>query len=167
MMLACVSCTTVPKNGAMLADSVTLGIQRMESQTEAMIETLAAVERNVLDERWEELYRRSEALFREKSQIPSNVTLDETQRIAVATLSARARDTILAVIADKEVELKSQSLKNANQVIEANRAVRDYLMSVEDLDAARQRTNKTLAELSGLDVSKLVNTTQNALKKLP
>lgn len=165
--LAAVSCTKVPQNGAMLADSVTLGIQRMEGQTEAMITALANVERSALDERWEEIYRSSEAKYREKSQLPAATALNEDQRIAVATIAAAAREEILSTIAAKEAELKAQSLQNARQVIEANRAVRDYLMSLQDLDEARAKADKTIAELTGIEVSKLVDTTDRALQQLP
>ena len=150
----------------MLSASVTQGIQRMEGQTEAMIEALANVERAVLDEGWENMYRSCEAKYRAKNALAADVALSEEQRIQIATIAAAAREQILALIAAKEAELKAQTQKNGQHVIDANHVVQEYLLSLQELDAARSKAEKSIADLTGIEVDKLSRTTERALQKL-
>lgn len=166
-MLTVAGCTKVPENGAMLSASVTIGIQRMAGQTEAMISALAAVERAILDEGWEHIYRKAEAGYRKKHALDAQVQLNKEQRIAIATIAAASRDEILTQIAGKEAELKAQSQSSAQHVIEANRAVQEYLVSLQGLDASRAKAEKTISSVTGIDVDKLVNAGKKALAKLP
>jgi len=160
-------CTKVPENGAMLSATVTVGIQRMEGQTETMITALADGERAILDERWEEIYKSSESKYRTQNSLTVDGELSQNQRIEVATIAASSREQILGHIAAKETELKAQAQENAKHVIDANHAVQDYLLSLQVLDAARVRAEETIAEVSGTDVDTLMKTSKRAMKDLP
>lgn len=161
-----VACASTPKNGALLASQVTVGIHRMEAETEAMITALGNIERAVLSEAWEELYRSSEAKYRAQEGLPPNAPLTEEQRIDVATVAAKVREDVLVAIADKEQSLKASARENARRVTELNQTVEAYLMSLEELEAAKAKAKGLVAQITGIDVASLVNESKRALDKL-
>lgn len=159
-------CTKVPQNGAMLSASVTLGIERMEAQTEAVIKALADTERGILDEKWETIYRSCESKYRKKYDLAATSPLSPDQQFEVATIAVGARDKILMTIAKEESELSARAQTNAKHVIDANRAVQEYLLSLQELDAARRNAEHTVTDLTGIELGKLVKTSEQVARVL-
>ena len=159
-------CSSIPENGAALNSQVSVGISRMHSQTEAIITALAEIERGILDENWEEIYRRSEEKYRRDERIAENIPLTQEQAIDIATIAAAVRENVLNDISSKEAELKDASRRNADTVIELNETVTNYLLSLQSLEEAKSNATELLTEITGVDVSGLVNLSRRAIDRI-
>ncbi|MCK8600106.1 hypothetical protein [Desulfoferrobacter suflitae] len=165
--ILCAGCARVPKNAALLSSSVNGGITRLQAENEKVIRALGDVERGILDEKWEDIYRSAEKKYRSEMVITSSECLTEEQRLDITTIAAAAREEILAQIAAKEEELINDSRKNAQLVIGMNSKVQAYLLSLERLDASRHEISDLFNEITGVDPSLIVGTVEKALVLAP
>jgi hypothetical protein len=158
------SCASIPKDAVILTGQVSVGIERMQAQTEIIIGVVGDIERAMLDERWEGIYHGAEAQYLQKHQVPSGAALTQDQRNDIAVAASSVREDILAAIASKEKELIQASRDNAAQVIEINTVVERYMLSLEKIEASRQKTKDLLDKITGVPLGSLVGIVEAKLK---
>ena len=160
-------CASIPKNGAQLNSQVSLGIQRYQQEVESIIKTLGDVQRAILDEKWEEIYRKAEHKYRNEQGLDPASPLSQEQRIDVATIASGHREDILKEIEVLESELINKTRKNSFTLIEVNDHVTSYLLSLQKLDAAKQDITNKISSLVGIDIKALTKVAMAAIDKLP
>jgi len=153
--LALTGCASIPKNGAVLSARVSQGIERNQTETEKIIHALADVERAVLDERWEEMFKKVEDLYRQKHNIAADAPLNFEQRLAVAENATAVRERLRAEIAAIENTLLEQSRANSQKLVEMNNVVTDYLLSLKNLQEANEAMTGLVSQITGIDLTKL------------
>jgi len=148
-------CTTIPKNGALLSAKLTEGIQRNQAETEKIITALAATQRAILDEQWDDLYVKVESAYLEKNGIGDSASLTQDQRSTLAANMSKVWEDLSGAIDAKEAELIAQSRENTAQLIAMNESVQMYLLSVEKLDVTRTAIAGRVSAITGLDLNGL------------
>lgn len=156
--LLLIGCASIPKGSSYVSLKVTEGIQRIQTENEKIIKALADTERAILDEKWDDIYAKTEKKYMEKYKIsdPSQFTHDDRRKIAAN--AALARETILKEIAKKENELIEKSRSNSDTVIMMNDEVVRYLNSLENIKETRNRINNMFDKFTGIDISNLQGT---------
>ena len=157
-------CPSIPEGAAALSEQVGVGIERMQEENEKVIRALADVQRGIVDEAWERMYRDAEAQYRHDEGLAAGDVLTEEHRIDVATAAAGLKDDLLAEIKAKEDALLVQSQQNAQQVKALNDTVQDYLVSLEQFRAAREKARELVEQIVGVDVSELGEAAKKALE---
>jgi len=159
-------CVAVPKDSARLSVRVTDGINRLQEQTEAIIKTVGNIERGILDEKWEEIYRKTEEAYRRKKSLATDAALSAEDRLNIATNAAAVREKILSEIAATEDKLIKTSRSNTASVVGMNEEVTKYLLSIQKLDEANKAMMDLLKQVSGVDVRELLGKAKNSVGKL-
>ena len=158
-LAACVfltsGCTTVPRNGALLAAKVGEGIQRNQTETEKVIAALAATQRAILDEEWDNLYVKVETGYMGKNGITEGAALTQDDRNNIAANMSKVWEELSDAIDAKEQELVAQSRVNTAALVEMNETVQRYLLSAEKLDESRTAIVGKLSAITGVDFSGL------------
>ncbi|WP_299834046.1 hypothetical protein [uncultured Tenacibaculum sp.] len=162
--LLIISCATIPKNASVLSASVTQGIERLQTENEKIIKSLADVERAILDESWEDIYNTFESKYRTKYNIASGTILTKNQTIDIATGAAAVREDLLKAISDKENALVLKSKENSQKVISINQEIQNYLLSLKKYDEANQQVNNLTTKIIGVNPSKILGTIDNNLQ---
>ncbi|WP_430409279.1 hypothetical protein [Kordia sp.] len=158
------SCATIPKNASVLSSSVTQGIERLQSENEKVIKALADVERAILDESWDSIYNKIEAKYRTKNNIANGTSLTRDQTIDIATGAAAVREELLLTIATKERTLILKSKENSQEVININKEVQNYLLSLEKYDEATTQVNALTKKIIGIDPSQVLGTVNDNIQ---
>lgn len=159
-------CASIPENAALLNQRVADGIERNQAETDAIIATLAEVERAVLDRHWDELYQRIETAYLAKHGIADASALDHDQRRAIAATAADAHFRIRDAIDAKETELRNRTRANTQTLVDLNGEVTKYLASVHDLDTAEAAVAQRLGELTGVDIHELLGIARDIIESL-
>lgn len=157
-------CLSVPKNASILSASVNQGIEKMQIECEAIIKTLGDVERGVLDEDWEDIYRKVEQKYKAAYSLADDHVFTEDERIDIATGAAAVREDLLKVIQDKENELIAKTRENSYKVIEINKEVQNYLLSIEKHDKATSEISRLTQSLTGIDPKGIIGTVGNNIQ---
>jgi len=148
-------CSTIPKNGALLAGKLTEGIERNQRETEKIITALADTQRAILGEKWKSIYQRVETAYMEKHAVADGKELSEDQRRAIATQSGNVWEKLRGDIDAVEANLIKQSRANTAQLVEINSTIQKYLLSLEKLDESRNAVVGKLQEVTGVNLSSL------------
>ena len=159
-------CASIPRGTSFISLKVTEGIQRIQTENEKIIKALANTERAILDEKWDNIYAKTEKKYIEKHKIsdPSQFTLDDRRKIAAN--AALARETILNEIVKKENELIEKSRSNSDTVIKMNDEVIRYLNSLDNIKETRNRINGIFNQLIGVDILTLQGTVLREMNTL-
>jgi len=153
-----VSCASIPKNASVLNSSVTQGIERLQAENENIIKALADIERAILDEDWDNIYNSVESKYRTKYNISNGTALSRDQTIDIATGAAAVREALLKSISDKESALILKSKENSQLVINMNKEVQNYLLSLEKYDKATEEVNALTKRIIGINPSEILGT---------
>lgn len=145
-------CTTIPKNGALLSAQVTEGILRNQAETEKIIAALAATQREILDEKWDDLYVKVEAAYMRRNSVSDPAALTQDDRSSIAANMSKVWEDLSAEISAKETELVAKSRENSAQLVAMNESVQRYLLSVENLDETRSAIAGHVSAIIGLDL---------------
>lgn len=86
-----------------MCENISVGISKNQLQVEQIINTLSEVETNILDEKWEEIYRNSEKSYLQNKGVKDDSNLSIMDRINIATIAATLRENILNKINDKKM----------------------------------------------------------------
>ncbi len=149
-----VGCTNVAKNGALLNQSVSDGIQSYQMEVEKIIVALGNTERTVLDNNWDTIYAKVEKKYATKHSIDvTNMT--HVERRKIAAIAAQAYFSLLENIKLIENTLITKTRENAEQLVETNNEISKYLLSIEKLEATRNNIKGELKKIIGIDFSKL------------
>lgn len=159
-------CASIPENAALLNQRVSDGIQRNQTETDAIVTALADVERAMLDRHWDELYQRIETAYLAKHNIADPAALDHDQRRAIAATAADAYSRIQDAIEAKEVELLTRTRANTQTLVDLNGEISKYLASVHDLDTAQAAIAQHLGELTGIDIQELLGIARDIIDSL-
>lgn len=151
-ILSFTGCTTIPKNGALLSAQVTEGILRNQAETEKIIDALAATQREILDEKWDELYVKVEAAYMRRNSVTDPAALTQDDRSSIAANMSKVWEDLSAEIDAKETELVAKSRENTAQLVAMNESVQRYLLSVEKLDETRNAISGRVSAITGLDL---------------
>lgn len=163
--LALTGCASIPKNGAALSARVSEGIRRNQTETEKIIRALGDVERGILDERWEEIYKKVEDAYRKKHNIATEGQLNFDQRLDVATNAAAVREQLLSEISLAENTLLEQSRVNSQKLLEMNDVVTNYLLSLKNYQEANEAMTGFVSQIIGVDLNRLRGKAEEATKK--
>jgi hypothetical protein len=155
MVVHLVGCSTVPQNGSVLNRKVSEGINKNQIEVAKIIKALADVERNILNEEWDNIYAKVENKYMVKHAIVNAAFLTQDQRRAIAANAAETYHNLLSDIKGVEETLQSQTQANANILIEINDEVTKYLLSTEKFDEATNNIKNKIAGLLGLDLTSL------------
>lgn len=159
-----VSCASIPKNASVLSSSVTQGIERLQSENENVIKALADIERAILDEDWDNIYNQIEDKYRTKLNIPNGTSLTRDQTIDIATGAAAVREELLKSISNKESALILKSKENSQKVINMNKEVQNYLLSLEKYNKATEEVNALTRKIIGIKPSEILGTVDNNIQ---
>lgn len=160
-------CASIPENGALLNAQVSAGIQRHQQAIEIFIKAIADIERNILDEKWEEIYLSSEDEYRSDHHIAQAAQLTLDQRIDIAAIAAAVREDILNTIITKEDYLIGETRHNALLLIDINDCVTEYLLSLQELDRVREDIANKFKSLTGIDMGSLIGTVTSIVDSQP
>lgn len=156
-------CGTVPKNGSVLNQKVSEGIQKNQLEVEKIIKALADVERAILDQEWDNIYVKVEKAYMTKHSVATAASLTQDQRKAIAANAAKTYYDLLGKIAAIERTLVAQTQANSKTLVETNDEVTKYLLSVEKLDVATSNIKNKLASLVGIDLSSISGLAKNLI----
>lgn len=148
-------CSTIPKNGALLAAKLGEGLERNQAETEKIIAALADTQRTILGEKWKPLYKSIEEAYMAKHGVADARDLTQDQRRAIATQSGNVWEKLRGEIDDVEASLKKQSRANTAQLVEINSTIQKYLLSLEKLDASQRVVLDKLGAVTGVNLSSL------------
>ncbi|PKG42531.1 hypothetical protein [Psychroflexus sp. MES1-P1E] len=162
--LVIVSCASIPKNASILSSSVTQGIERLQAENENVIKALADIERAILDEDWDNIYNLIEDKYRTKLNIPKGTSLTRDQTIDIATGAAAVREELLKTISSKENALILKSKENSQKVININKEVQNYLLSLEKYSEANEKVNALTKKIIGINPSDIIGTIDNNIQ---
>lgn len=158
-------CSTIPRNGALLATRLTEGIERNQMETEKIIVAMADVQRTILSEHWEKLHQSIEAGYRSRNGLAAASVLNEQQRGEVAAVAAKTYYDLRGIIAAKEAELVARTRANSRQLTEISGTLQKYLLSLEKLDAAQAAAVASIGKITGVDFSGLGTLANDLLKQ--
>jgi len=158
------ACSSVPKDAIMLTSTVTDGIKRMQIENENAIKTLADIQRNILDEKYEEIYASTEIEYMKEAGIAIDKPLSKDEQMDIAANVIAERDEILKQIETKEKSLLAQSRANSEKVIEINEHVKNYLKSLSDLNEANEKIKKLLQDITGVDLNDITSVVKNKVR---
>lgn len=144
-------CRSVPKDSSLVGE-VDKAIVVIQEENDKLIKALGDVQRNILDEKFEQIYANIESKYRQKYNIPEDALLTAQQNLDVTANVIVARDHILYEIAQKEQQLYEQSHTNFNKLRTINKAVKQYLDSLQSLNEAQYEATKKLEEIIGIDL---------------
>lgn len=156
-------CSTVPKNGSVLNQKVSEGINKNQVEVEKIIKALANVERAILDQEWDNIYIKVEKAYITKHSVAATASLTQDQRKAIAANAAKIYYDLLGEIATIERTLVAQTQTNSKTLVEINDEVTKYLLSVEKLDLATSNIKNKLASLAGIDLSIISGLAKNLI----
>ncbi len=146
------ACSTIPENGSVLNASISTGIARNQAETEKIITAFADVQRAILDEKWDEIYKKTENEYVARNpSVPSADNLSHEDRRKIAANAGEVYSTLLGEIAKVEASLIASTRKNSQTLIDMNDEVTKYLASLEDLEEARSAIADKAANALGLD----------------
>jgi len=148
-------CSTIPKNGALLAAKLGEGLQRNQAETEKIIAALADTQRTILGEKWKPLYKSIEEAYMAKHGVTDAKDLTQDQRRAIATQSGNVWEKLRGEIDAVEAGLVKQSRANSAQLVEINSTIQKYLLSLEKLDASQRAVLDRLEGVTGVNLSSL------------
>jgi hypothetical protein len=153
--LLTVGCSTIPKNGALLAAKLGEGLERNQAETEKIIVALADTQRAILGEKWKPIYKSIEDAYMEKHGVADARDLTHDQRRAIATQSGNVWEKLRGEIDAVEAALKKQSRANTAQLVEINSTIQKYLLSLEKLDASQRAVLGRLEGVTGINLGSL------------
>ncbi|MEM5511853.1 hypothetical protein WNY79_03010 [Pseudoalteromonas sp. AS84] len=161
--ISLVGCNNVPEHGAMLNEKVSEGISKNQVEVEGIINALADVERAILDQKWDEIYGKVESKYILKHSVAAAASLTQPQRRAIAANASQTYFNLLDKISEKEQELISATRANSNTIKSINNEVTQYLLSVEELEAAKSNITSKLSELTGYNLSSISGLASNLI----
>lgn len=153
--LLIVGCSTIPKNGALLAAKLGEGLERNQAETEKIIAALADTQRAILGEKWKPLYKSIEEAYMAKHGVADAKDLTQDQRRAIAVQSGNVWEKLRGEIDAVEAGLIKQSRANTAQLAEINSTIQKYLLSLEKLDASQRAVLGRLEGITGVNLSSL------------
>ena len=133
ILLFMTGCASVPKGTSFISYKVTEGIQRIQVENEKIIKAFADVERAILDEKWNDIYLKTEKMYFDKNKIPSPSQLTHDDRRKIATNAALIRENVLNEISMQENKLIKDTQSNTNTVVMMNDEVIGYLNSLKSI----------------------------------
>lgn len=148
-------CSTIPKNGALLAAKLGEGLERNQAETEKIIVALADTQRAILGEKWKPLYKTIEEAYMTKHGVADARDLTQDQRRAIAVQSGNVWEKLRGEIDAVEAGLIKQSRANTAQLVEINSTIQRYLLSLEKLDASQRAVLGKLEGVTGINLSSL------------
>lgn len=156
-------CSSIPENGSMLNQQVSEGVGKNQTEVEKIIKALADVERAILDQEWNTIYVKAENAYMKKHSVSDAASLTQDQRRAIAVNAAKTYYDLLDRISEVEKQLVSKTRANSNAIIGINNEVTKYLLSVEELDAARSNIKTKLSTMAGIDLSNMSGVANNLI----
>ena len=166
ILINLLSCSTVPQQGVVLSNSITAGLSRLQETNEKAIRTLADIERSVLAKNWQLLYAELERQYQIEHSLLGDSALGQKDRRAIAELVGNLKKQILTDIATAESMLILQSRKNADQVVNINTEVQNYLLSIHELSTSEHAINTSLQQITTFDFSNLIGIVDSRLAGL-
>lgn len=165
LIMPLAACSNVPENGSVLNSMVSQGIAKNQLETEKIIKALADVERAVLNEKWDDIYEKTEAKYVADRGLNVN-SLTHEQRRAIAANSSQVYFSLKAEIATIEAGLVAQTQANSNAIIAVNDTVTEYLLSLEKLDVATGKIRNKISSVTGIDFSVIIGKAVELISKL-
>ncbi len=156
-------CSSIPENGSILNQQVSEGIVKNQAEVEKVIKALADVERAILDEEWDTIYLKVENAYLKKNSVADSASLTQDHRRAIAANAAKIYYDLLNEISKLEIDLVSKTRNNSNILIRINDEVTKYLLSLEELEAAKSNIINHLSTMTEIEFSDMSGLAQNLI----
>lgn len=144
------ACAQVPISAIDANRQVGTGISSLSANGQDAVAAWEEVALALLDERWGQIYKRSDSEYRKKRQIAASSALTADQAEEVAGLATLIRDDARKKIIGKANEMRKVISGNTKTTLEANESVTQLLISANSVLTKQQTLVKQAVEHENL-----------------